>query len=289
MSKIFVFGKSGQVARALKKALSDSAYFVGHDESHFENPQGLSELLDRYQPEIVINTAAYTAVDKAETEKDLCYLVNAEAPKKIAEWCKKNQALLIHFSTDYVYGGSGDSAQTEETSLKPVNVYGKSKKTGEEFVRQSGARHIILRTSWVYDEQGANFVRTMLRLGAEREELKIVNDQIGSPTYAGDLALAVKKIISLNPQNVHETYNLCGQGFISWYEFAKSIFSLAAELGYPLKIRSVISIPTTEYKTPAPRPLNSRMNQGKIKKDFGIEMPFWQDSLKECLLNMKNN
>lgn len=283
MAEILVFGKNGQVARALKSVLPSDVPFLGHDETHFETPSSIEEVLNRYQPKIIINTAAYTAVDKAEAEKELCFAINSEAPKEIAHWCHKNQALLIHFSTDYVYGGDGDLAQNEEAPLNPVNVYGDSKKRGEEFIRQSEARHIILRTSWVYDEQGANFVTTMLRLGSEREELKVVNDQFGSPSYAGDLALAVKKIISQNPQDIHQTYNLCGQGFVTWFDFANNIFAQALKMGFKLKIQSVLSIPTTEYKTPALRPLNSRMSQEKIKKDFGIEMPFWQDSLKVCL------
>lgn len=288
MTKILVFGKNGQIARALQKVLTSDAEFLGHDIAQFEKPEGLHRLLDEYQPQIIINTAAYTAVDKAETEKDLCFTINAEAPKQMAQWAKAHEALLIHFSTDYVYGGNGELPQTEKTSQEPLNVYGASKKAGEEYIRESGARHIILRTSWVYDEEGTNFVRTMLRLGAEREELKVVCDQIGSPSYAKALAAAVQKILGQNPGNIRETYNICGQGFVSWQKFAQEIFKQAAELGFKLKIQSVLPIKTEEYKTAALRPLNSRMNQEKIKNEFGIELPPWQESLRECLEEIRS-
>lgn len=287
MTKILVFGKNGQVARALKKALPFDALFLEQSEANFQKPESLTEILDRYQPKIVINAAAYTAVDRAESEADLCFKINADAPQKIAEWCAKHHSLLIHFSTDYVYQGEGTEAQSEEMATGPLSVYGNSKKMAEDLIRASGTNYVILRTSWVYDETGTNFVRTMLRLASEREELKVVSDQIGSPTYAGDLADAVNTILSAKNINIKETYNVCGSGFVSWYDFAQEIFGSAQKMGLELKIQSVVPIKTEEYKTAAIRPLNSRMSQAKIKKDFGIELPSWQESLKKCLSRME--
>lgn len=281
MVDVLVFGKNGQIARALGKILNSDAIFLGQDAAHFQQPESLTILLNKYQPKVVINTAAYTAVDKAESEKDLCFKINAEAPKVIAAWCQAHESLLLQFSTDYVYKGIGDETQSEETAREPVNTYGISKSAAEDFIRESGARHIIFRTSWVYDEQGTNFVRTMLRLASEKEELKVVSDQIGSPTYAGDLALAIKKILSQDLGNIKATYNIAGTGFVSWYEFAQQIFLEAKKQGLDLKIKSLLPIETKEYKTAAPRPLNSRMNQKKIKEELGIELPRWQDSLQK--------
>lgn len=286
MTKILVFGKNGQVARALKGILSD-AIFVGQDRARFESPENISNILSQYQPDVVINAAAYTLVDKAESEKELCFKINAEAPKAIAEWCALHKSLMIHFSTDYVYGGQGGRPQAEDAPLAPVNVYGWAKKAAEEAIRASGAPHVILRTSWVFDEQGTNFLKTMLRLGSEREELKIVCDQVGAPSYAKDLAAAVKVILSKRSELLHDTYNLCNSGFVSWSEYAKEIFSQATSLGWDLKVKIITPIKTSEYETAAVRPLNSRLNQDKIKQHFGIVLPPWQDALQRCLLNIQ--
>jgi dTDP-4-dehydrorhamnose reductase len=295
---ILVFGERGQVASALKD-LMPSAHFMSSRAANFLQADLLPGILDKLQPKVIVNCSAYTAVDKAETERDECLAVNMSAPQAIARWCGVNEASLIHFSTDYVYPGVGEDSQSETTPTGPQNWYGETKLLGEEAVRNSGCRSVILRTSWVYSHVGHNFVKTMLRLGESKEALSIVSDQIGSPTYAPDLAQAVSDIlpqfvttnenaIALRPgRKACEVYNISNQGFISWHGFAEEIFRQAAGLKFDLKVKSVSGIPSEQYPTPAKRPLNSRLDQTKLQKDFGIQMPAWQDSLNLCLRRIK--
>lgn len=287
--RLVVFGKNGQVASALRSKLTENVIFLSSQDVDFTNPEEIKYALDLHNPEIIINTAAYTAVDKAETEQAICFKVNADAPREIAAWCGQHKALLIHFSTEYVYSGEGDAVQTEESPVGPKNFYGLSKLKGEEFIKSSGANYIILRTSWVYDEKGSNFVRTMLKLGKERKDLKIVSDQIGSPTYAADLANAVDLIIKKTHLPIQKTYNICGTGHTSWFDFAQEIFKIGKELGFPLSIQEVHPIHTSEYKTPAIRPLNSRVSTDKLNRDFGLTLPEWKKSLRVCLENMEHS
>ena len=283
---ILVFGKYGQVARSLQNFFNDSeATFLSTDEADFSNPPSLSAVLDKYNPQIVINTSAYTAVDKAESEKERALLVNCESPKKIARWCRQHDAILIHYSTDYVYPGTGQQAWLETDGTGPLNWYGETKLKGEQAIQESSCRYFILRTSWIYSSLGNNFVKTMLKLGAEREELKVVSDQFGAPTYAEDLARATKKMVQALQMSSHPSgvYHIAGAGVTNWHEFAVMVFNEARSLGVPLKVKEVKAILTAEYPTPAKRPLNSRLNQDKLKKEFGIELPNWKISLKSCL------
>jgi dTDP-4-dehydrorhamnose reductase len=259
--------------------------------ANFLQADKLPGILDKLQPKFIVNCSAYTAVDKAEMERDEAFAVNTAAPRAIARWCGVNEAVLVQFSTDYVYPGIGEDIQSETTATGPQNYYGETKLLGEESIRNAGCRSVILRTSWVYSHVGHNFVKTMLRLGESKETLSVVNDQIGSPTYAPDLARVVNDLIPqlMQPsgRRACEVYNIANQGFTSWHGFAEEIFKQARGLKFDLKVSQVNGIASEQYPTPAKRPLNSRLNQSKIKKDFGVEMPFWQDSLNLCLRRIK--
>ncbi|MBK9039653.1 MAG: dTDP-4-dehydrorhamnose reductase [Bdellovibrionales bacterium] len=249
--------------------------------------------LNLINPRLIINCAAYTAVDKAESEPELVIKINGKAPGELARWCKTHQAAMIHFSTDYVFDGRLDRPYLEEDPTGPLGVYGQSKLMGEQLIRQHLQEHLIFRISWVFSSVGNNFVKTMLRLGAERESLKIVSDQIGSPTYALDVAQLVLRIGGVGGLNIANsefpfgTYHLHNQGETSWFDFAQNIFSIAKELGVGIKVNEVSPTSTAEFAAPAPRPLNSRMNMGLLQKAFGVEMPKWQDSLKSCIVELQ--
>lgn len=288
--KILVLGRQGQVAQALKDLLGDRAHFTDREEVNFLEPKAVVTYLETFQPELIINTSAYTAVDKAEAEIDACDLVNHQTPAAIAEWVARNNKALAHYSSDYVFDGSGSEPRTEESMTGPLSVYGSTKLAGDRAIANSGAKAVILRTSWVYSHGGSNFFRTMLRLGAEREALSIVCDQVGSPTYAPALAALTLQLLEspvFKNQKGCEIYNACGTGFCSWYEFAVEIFRRAPEFGYNLKVTTVKPIPSSDYPTPAKRPLNSRLSQAKLKRDFGLEMPTWQESLEVAFKNLR--
>lgn len=285
MKKILVFGKHGQLATGLRQqADSTSWIFLSSIEADFLNQQSVVRYLEQFTPDIIINACAYTAVDKAESEKEKCFTINAVTPAAIANWCKKNDSSLLHFSTDYVYPGNGNNFWIEDSQVAPLNHYGLSKLEGERLILATGCHSYIFRTSWIYSPWGHNFVKTMLRLGMEKEELSVVCDQIGSPTSAFDLASCMCKILSHPDFNKHHgVYNLAGEGVTSWYEFSNLIFILAREMGKNLKIHKLNAIPSSFYPTPAIRPQNSRMDQAKIKQAFGIQMPPWQSSLRQVL------
>src|SRR5690606_23203811 len=221
-----------------------------------------------------INCAAYTAVDKAETEEEKAYLVNAEAVKYLAEACKQNDTVLIHVSTDFVFDGQKGSPYTEDDPTNPIGVYGASKLKGEQYVQSILEKYFIIRTSWVYSEYGHNFVKTMLRLGKEKDEISVVNDQVGTPTYAGDLAKVILKII-LNNKNLYGLYHYSNEGEASWYDFAKSIFKKCN-----IKI-NLKPIKSEEYLKTTVRTKFSVLNKDKIKNSFKVEVPVWDDSLAE--------
>lgn len=300
MTKVLVFGKTGQVGSSLLELTGEIAHtgklpggcrleewtFLGPEELDLSSPSALNSVLQELKPQVLINAAAYTAVDKAETERDLATAVNAQAVGVMARWCAANGASLVHYSTDYVYPGFGEKPWTEEDRTGPLNHYGQSKLEGEKQILESGCHHVILRTSWVFAASGSNFVLTMLRLGAERPELKVVNDQIGSPTSAMDLARATLHILQ-HPQfrerRIGGIYHLAGRGFTSWFGFAEQIFSRAKTLGLRLKLEKLTGIPSELYPTPAKRPMNSRLNQSKIERDFGWQSAPWQDALEEVL------
>lgn len=297
MVKILVTGKNGQLghefSRLSKSLPVDSAHrfswtFLDREILNLEAISEIKKKLNLYKPDIIINCAAYTKVDLAETNLELCYRVNCDAVTEIASWCASQGACLIHFSTDYVYPGTGELPWLETSGTGPLNTYGKSKLAGEISIQKQKCRYYIFRTSWVYSSHGSNFMKTMLRLGRERETIKVVDDQVGAPTAASDLAALVFQVISHERFNdLSGVYNLAGQGFVSWFGFAREIFRVSKSLGNvtsgELKVKEVLPIPSSEFATPAQRPKNSRLSQEKIKDHFQLVMPPWQSSLDEIL------
>jgi dTDP-4-dehydrorhamnose reductase len=285
---ILVFGHGGQVGRALMRRLGPFGICPPLEEADFTKPQSLPDIIRKYDPLAIINAAAYTAVDKAEDEQQLAFALNEKAPAVLAEFAAEEGLPLIHYSTDYVYPGDGTHPWREDSPTGPLNAYGRSKLAGDKAVERAGGEYLIFRTSWVYDEDGKNFVNTMLKLGTERETLKVVSDQIGAPTYAMDIARY--SLLALSHAIEHEAfpsgiYHLCNSGATSWHHFANSIFSLASQAGVPLKVHEVEPIPTSSYPTPAKRPLNSRLSLDKIHRTFGFDIEPWDDALLRCLEN----
>jgi dTDP-4-dehydrorhamnose reductase len=283
---IVVLGKGGQVGRALMAQLGTQAIGFDRDKIDLEKLDFISQLegaLKGQDISAVINAAAYTLVDKAEGEGcEAAHKINSKAVSILADWCKKRDVLLVHYSTDYVFDGSGNTPRKEDAPVAPLNEYGKSKLAGERAITQSGAKYLILRTSWVYDAKGANFFNTMRRLFRERETLNVVNDQIGAPTYAPHLAKATLKAIS-NASISSGIYHLTAAGETSWFDFAKAIFALASDHEKGLKCTSIQPIASAAYPTPAKRPLNSRLDCSKFVNTFGASLPNWQVGLKECI------
>ncbi|MEG4502866.1 dTDP-4-dehydrorhamnose reductase [Microcoleus sp. F6_B4] len=284
--KILLAGGSGQLAQELQPILLSSGEVIAVDRTGLDlsQPETIRQAMAEIQPDLVVNSGAYTAVDKAESEPELARAVNGIAPGIFAEECEKLGASLIHFSTDYVFDGSHGSAYLETDSTNPLGSYGHSKLAGEEAIRKAGNRHIIIRTSWVYGNGGkGNFVKTMLRLGKEREEIRVVADQIGSPTWTGDLSATTSQIIPLLGQETFGTYHYTNSGVCSWYDFAIAIFEEAKTLGFPLKIQRVIPITTAEYPTPAKRPAFSVLSTVKISALLGTHPPHWRQGLRKML------
>lgn len=285
--KILLAGGSGQLAQELQPILLSSGEVIAVDRTRVDlsQPETIRQAMAEIQPDVVVNAGAYTAVDKAESEPELAHAVNGIAPEIFAEECEKLGASLIQFSTDYVFDGSSGSAYLETDSTNPLGTYGKSKLAGEEAIRKAGNRHIIIRTAWVYGNGGkGNFVKTMLRLGKEREEIRVVADQIGSPTWTGDLAAATAQIISNLGPDSFGTYQYTNSGVCSWYDFAIAIFEEAAQLGLPLKVQRVIPITTAEYPTPAKRPAFSVLSTVKISALLGTYPPHWRQGLRQMLV-----
>ena len=274
---ILVFGKTGQVATELPR-LGD-VVAMGRDQADLSNPLACADAIRAHAPRAVINAAAYTAVDRAEEEETLATIINGDAPTAMARACVELGISLIHISTDYVFAGTGDTPWHPNDPTAPQNAYGRSKLAGEIGIRNSGAVHAILRTSWVVSAHGANFVKTMLRLSDTRDALTIVADQIGGPTPARDIAAAcleMAKQLIADPSK-SGTYHYSGTPDVSWADFAWAIFEQAG------KRVKVTPIPTTDYPTPAKRPLNSRMNCSAAKQVFGIVRPNWRDGLNVIL------
>lgn len=290
---ILLLGKGGQLSSAFAEKLGAKADVAGIDEADFSRADFI-KMLDGFtngkKYQAVINAAAYTQVDKAEGEgRALNFRINADAVSELAGWCKIRALPLIHYSTDYVYDGSGNSPRKEDAPTNPLNAYGEAKLAGEKAVMASGADYIIFRTSWLYDAQGKNFFNTMLRLFSEKDSLKVVADQVGAPTYVPQLAdaslVALEHALAMEkfPSGV---YHLANSGETSWHGFAQEIFALATarDSGQKSLIRCgrIEPITTSEYPLPARRPLNSRLDCSKAFKILGIKMPDWQDGLKEC-------
>lgn len=285
--RILVLGANGQVGHALMQAawpLSAKVVGLARPDIDLVRPETITAAVAGQAPDLIVNAIAYTAVDKAESDRDTAFLVNRDGPAQLAATCAAHGVPLIHLSTDYVFDGSKAEPYTEADTVAPINVYGASKQAGEEAVRQAHRRHLILRTSWVYAEHGANFVKTMLRLGRERPELKVVADQAGAPTSADDIAAALVRIagrIDDSSEVAWGTYHLTGRGETTWFGFAERIFvRLEQEEGR----RPVLTpIDSASYPTPARRPVNSRLDCTRIRTAFDVELPLWHDSLERVL------
>lgn len=286
MNRILITGSNGQLGTEIRRLAEDDNsnkyYYTDVAELDITNKAAVSRFVKEHQINIIINCAAYTQVDNAEDDKDLAYLINAIAPRNLAEVCYNCNATLFHISTDYVFDGNNSIPYTESESTSPLGVYGKSKLKSEEFIQESGCSHIIIRTSWLYSSFGNNFVKTIGRLSQEKEELKVVFDQIGTPTYARDLATAILSIIEKdNFKNRNQVYHYSNEGVCSWYDFAIAINNY---YGHNCNINPCHS---DEFPTKVTRPHFSVLDKSKIKKDFGLEIPYWQESLKECIEILK--
>lgn len=294
--RLLVTGANGQVGWELARALMPLGDVVALDRSRCDlaRPETLAAIVADLAPDVVVNAAAYTAVDRAESEEALATTVNGTAPGELARAAKAAGAVLVHYSTDYVFDGTNASPYDEDDAVAPVNAYGRSKLAGETAIRASGCDHLILRTTWVFASRGGNFVRTMLRLGAERDTLRVVADQVGAPTWARNIADATALIVAqaqAERQRAEFTsgvFNLASRGATSWHGFAEAIFA-AARARLPdgsVKVRTVEPIPSTDYPTPAARPANSCLAPGRLQARFGIVMPRWEDALDRCLDEM---
>jgi dTDP-4-dehydrorhamnose reductase len=278
--KVLVSGANGQLGMELQQLVSDYGdyqfVFTTREQLSLDHLESLSEVIKHQQPDFCINCAAYTAVDKAESEKELAYRVNAEAPGVLARACHQNNVHFIHVSTDYVFNGEGKSPYKEDDLTDPVNLYGASKLEGERAVMKNNPDAIIIRTAWVYSEFGKNFVKTMLKLMSDREEISVVSDQQGTPTYAADLAKVIMQIIS-SGKWAPGIYHFSNDGQITWYDFAVAIKELSG------KNCRVKPIAASEYPTPAKRPGYSVLDKTKIKSTFGIKGKEWKESLAVCI------
>ncbi|MBC6479484.1 MAG: dTDP-4-dehydrorhamnose reductase [Hormoscilla sp. GM7CHS1pb] len=284
MKRILLLGVKGQLGQELSRTLSSlgDVTGVGRETVDLERPDDIRRIMQEIKPDLVVNAAAYTAVDKAEQEPERAIAVNGTAPGIIAEAAVDLGSTLVHVSTDYVFDGNNNCPYRETDSTKPMNAYGESKLKGELAIQASGVNYIILRTAWVYGAgPTGNFVKTMLRLGAQRDELRVVYDQVGSPTSTRYLAGAIASLIA--KEAAGGIYHYTNSGVASWYDLAVAIFAEAKELGFPLKVQRVIPITTAEYPTPARRPPYSVLNIGKISSVLGGLPPHWRNALREML------
>lgn len=281
MQGLLVFGATGQVARELA-VLAPAARFLGRDQAELTNPQACARAIRSSNCHAVLNVAAYTAVDRAESEAAMAEVINAEAPAEMARAAAEKSVPFLHVSTDYVFDGSGNLPRREDDPTGPLGVYGATKLAGEQGVAASGANWAVMRTSWVFSAHGANFVKTMLRLGRERPELGIVADQIGGPTPAADIAAALLQMTRAMTQGSKGgIYHFSGAPDVSWADFAREIF---AQASLPCKVRDIA---TADYPTPATRPGNSRLDCQAITRDFGIMRPDWRAGLTNVLKQLE--
>ncbi|TIC78502.1 dTDP-4-dehydrorhamnose reductase [Crenobacter intestini] len=287
MNKILVTGTNGQLGFELRRALAPLGTVCAHTREtlNLADPAAIVRVLDQVQPRIIVNPAAYTAVDKAESDAATAMAVNAEAPGILAEWAAAHDALLIHYSTDYVFSGEGDRPWREDDTPAPRSVYGQSKWLGEQAVREMTGHHLILRSGWVFGVHGANFLKTILRLAHERDQLTVVADQIGAPTSAALIADVTAQIIASydRPTEKFEygTYHLAAQGETSWHAYAQRVVRRAIAQGYPLKLapEAIKPIASKDYPLPAARPAYSRLDCSKLMRNFGLPLPRWEDGV----------
>jgi dTDP-4-dehydrorhamnose reductase len=287
--RVLVTGSNGQVGFLLKQLLNDSVELLALTRQEFDitNEEAVNETVSNFKPQVIINAAAYTAVDKAESEEYIAYSVNGDGPKFLAQAASNIDSVLIHISTDYVFEGNASGQYIETDPVNPQGIYGKSKLAGEDAVAENCSKHLILRTAWVFGEHGNNFVKTMLRLAKDRDELGIVNDQFGGPTYAGDIAKAIVSIVDkISKDKVVNwgIYHYSGAPYVNWYEFAKNIFEKAEQNGAIEKAPNLSGISSEQFPTPAKRPENSKLSCEKIHSEFGILPSNWRAELD----NIKN-
>jgi dTDP-4-dehydrorhamnose reductase len=291
--KILLLGKDGQVGWELQRALAPLGELVslGRAEADLEDHAKLAQTLAAQAPSVIVNAAAYTAVDKAESEPDKAARINAGAPAVLAEYARQHKAWLVHYSTDYVFDGSKSGPYVEHDATNPISVYGKTKRDGEAAIEQSGCRHLTFRTSWVFAARGGNFAKTMLRLAKERDSLNVVADQFGAPTsaelIADTTALCLHAALQAGKSGneLSGIYHLVAAGECTWHEYARFVIDRAAQLGVPLKASAeqVKPIPASQYPTPAKRPANSRMATTRLEQTFGLKMPPWQHHVTRLL------
>lgn len=291
---ILLLGANGQLGRELQRALAPLGTIVATTRSgvlpdgstsevaDFDQPGSLIALLDRVRPTLVVNAAAYTAVDRAEDDREAAFRANAEAPGVLARWCAQAGVPLVHYSTDYVFDGQGTRPYREDDATAPLGVYGASKLAGEDAIRAAGGRHLIFRTAWVYASHSANFLRTMLRVGADRDVLRVVADQVGTPTPAALIADVTAQALQ-HDGALSGTWHLTATGETSWHGFAEAIFTEAVAAGVLARAPTVEAITTAEYPTPARRPAYSHLDVAKLEQDFGVTLPRWQEGLKRVI------
>ena len=288
--RLLLLGGNGQVGRELRRSLAALGELVvatrgggaGDAAADFDAPESLVGLIARIAPDVVVNAAAHTAVDQAEQDRDAAFRVNAEAPAVLARACAARGALLLHYSTDYVFDGNATRPYREDDPTAPLGVYGESKLAGEVAIRDSGARHAILRTAWVYAAHGRNFLRTMLRLAGERDALRVVADQVGAPTPASWIADATAAMLRRGIDGAG-TWHVVADGETSWHGFASAIMREAVAAGLLARAPSVLPIGTADYPTPARRPAYSVLDTARLRRDFGLQPPGWEAGLRATL------
>ena len=288
--KILLLGKNGQVGWELQRSLAPLGEVLALDRNSsthcgdLANLEGLAETVRVFRPQVVVNAAAYTAVDKAESDQTTAHLINALAPEVLSRACAAIDALLVHYSTDYVFDGGGQTPWVETDTTGPVNVYGRSKLAGEQGIAKQGARHIVFRTSWVYGTEGGNFAKTMLRLAQEREKMAVINDQYGAPTGAALLA-DITALSLQQTQALSGIYHLAAAGETTWHAYAQYVLQKAKQFKPDIdyKVKEVAAVPTSEFPTPAQRPLNSRLNCSKLQQALQCQLPDWQKGVDSML------
>ena len=296
--KILLLGCNGQVGWELQRSLQPLGDVIACDfdtvphRADFSQPASVAALIAEITPRVIVNAAAHTAVDKAESEPELARLINATTPGVIATEARKLGALLVHYSTDYVYDGSGSAPRDEAAATGPLSVYGRTKLEGEELIQASNCHHVILRTSWVYAARGNNFIKTMLRLAAERDSLSVIDDQVGAPTGADLLADVTALVVAKTTANAEidgasrgGVFHCVAGGETSWFDYARFVIEWARAQGQPVKVspEAIRPVPTTAYPTPAQRPLNSRLSTAKLRETFSLSLPDWRVGVERML------